>query len=51
MGAAIAKVAGEIDVIEVLEENNEKETVARLSHDAIETAVRKGALREDVKIF
>lgn len=51
VGAAIAKVAGEIDVIEVLERSNEKETMARLSQEAIEIAVRKGALRGDIKIM
>ncbi|RDW71631.1 hypothetical protein BP6252_08194 [Coleophoma cylindrospora] len=50
VGAAIAKVAGEIDVIEILHESDEKAAIARLSQAAIDAAVQRGALRESVKI-
>ncbi|KAL1984915.1 hypothetical protein VTN96DRAFT_8574 [Rasamsonia emersonii] len=50
VGAAIAKVAGEIDVIEILADRDEKAVVAAAQQKAIELAVARGADRTDVKI-
>jgi N-methylhydantoinase A/oxoprolinase/acetone carboxylase beta subunit len=50
VGAAIAKVAGEVDVIEILEGRDEKEVLEKAKNQAIEAAVTRGADREDVKI-
>lgn len=50
VGAAIAKVAGEIDVIEVLDGKDEKEVLAAASAKAIASAVAAGAAADDVKI-
>jgi len=50
VGAAIAKVAGEVDVIEILDGRDEKEVVEKASHSAICAAVAKGADPSDVRI-
>lgn len=50
VGAAIAKVAGTVDVIEILAEKDEKVAVKEAEERAIEAAVDRGADRSDVKI-
>lgn len=50
VGAAIAKVAGEVDVIEILADRNEIDIVAVAKQKAISVAVEKGADIADVKI-
>ncbi|WEW57074.1 hypothetical protein PRK78_002534 [Emydomyces testavorans] len=50
VGAAIAKVAGIVDVIEILAHQNEKEVVKKAEQSAIEAAAARGADRNDVKI-
>lgn len=50
VGAAIAKVAGEVDIIEILAERDEKTVVEEAKRKAIEAAVTRGADRNDVKI-
>lgn len=50
VGAAIAKVAGEVDIIEILSERDEKTVVESAKRKAIEAAVARGADANDVKI-
>ncbi|RMZ47798.1 hypothetical protein AFCA_000536 [Aspergillus flavus] len=50
VGAAIAKVAGEIDVIELLEGRDEKQVFEAAKQRAIDAAVARGAERDGVKI-
>ncbi|KAI1205190.1 DUF917-domain-containing protein [Annulohypoxylon truncatum] len=50
VGAAIAKVAGEIDIIEILEGKDEKAVVGAACERATREAIRKGAAPGDVKI-
>ncbi|KAJ5141735.1 hypothetical protein N7526_002730 [Penicillium atrosanguineum] len=50
VGAAIAKVAGEIDSIEILSDRDEKAVLEEAKEKAIEAAVARGADRADVKI-
>jgi N-methylhydantoinase A/oxoprolinase/acetone carboxylase beta subunit len=50
VGAAIAKVAGEIDLIEILDGRDEQEVVEQASQSAIRAAVEKGADPTDVRI-
>lgn len=50
VGAAIAKVSGDVDVVEVLAGRQESEIIEAARHKAIELAVQKGASREDVAI-
>lgn len=50
VGAAIAKVASEVDVIEILEGKDEKAAVKKACQKAVGEAVRKGAAPDDVKI-
>jgi N-methylhydantoinase A/oxoprolinase/acetone carboxylase beta subunit len=50
VGAAIAKVAGEVDVIEILDGKDEKSVLASACDKAIKAAVDAGAARDDVKI-
>lgn len=50
VGAAIAKVAGTIDVIEILAEKDEKLAIKEAREGAIEAAVKRGADRHDIKI-
>ncbi|KAJ5670559.1 uncharacterized protein N7477_005922 [Penicillium maclennaniae] len=50
VGAAIAKVVGEIDSIEVLEGRDENTVLEEAKTKAIENAVARGADRADIKI-
>lgn len=50
VGAAIAKVSGEIDIVEIPGDRSEKEVVNAACKMAIDLTVRKGASREDVHI-
>ncbi|KAK0662847.1 hypothetical protein DIS24_g1766 [Lasiodiplodia hormozganensis] len=50
VGAAIAKVSGEVDVIEILEYADEKVVVAAACQKAASQAAEKGADPKDVKI-
>lgn len=50
VGAAIAKVAGEIDIVEVLANRDEKSILEDAKRRAVEVAVTRGAERDDVKI-
>lgn len=50
VGAAIAKVAGEIDIIEILADRDERMVLEGAKRMAVEVAVARGADREDVKI-
>lgn len=50
VGAAIAKVAGEIDIVEVLANRDEKSVLEDAKRRAVEVAVTRGAERNDVKI-
>ena len=50
VGAAIAKIAGEVDVIEILEGRDEVKVVESVKHRAIENAIAKGADPKDVHI-
>ena len=50
VGAAIAKVAGEIDIVEVLANRDERNVVEDAKRRAVEVAVARGAQRDDVKI-
>ncbi|KAF5026731.1 hypothetical protein F66182_1149 [Fusarium sp. NRRL 66182] len=50
VGAAIAKVSGEIDIVEILEGRSEKAVVDAACAKAIDLAVSKGAAKNDVKI-
>jgi DUF917 family protein len=50
VGAAIAKVAGEVDVIEVLAGRDENAAVQAARKRAIDAAIQNGADEQDVKI-
>ncbi|KAF7552924.1 hypothetical protein G7Z17_g3991 [Cylindrodendrum hubeiense] len=50
VGAAIAKVSGDIDIVEIPEGRSEKTIIDAACKKAIDLAVQKGAAREDVKI-
>ncbi|KAM0277380.1 hypothetical protein ACHAQH_005820 [Verticillium albo-atrum] len=50
VGAAIGKISGEVDVIEILEDRDEKEVVAAACQKAIDQAICKGAAAEDVSV-
>lgn len=50
VGAAIAKVSGEVDVIEILDGRDEKAVLEAVKQKAIEAAVSHGADRNDTKI-
>ncbi|KAF4448575.1 hypothetical protein F53441_8052 [Fusarium austroafricanum] len=50
VGAAIAKVSGEIDIVEIPEGRSEKEIVDAACAKAIDLAIAKGAAKNDVKI-
>jgi N-methylhydantoinase A/oxoprolinase/acetone carboxylase beta subunit len=50
VGAAIAKVSSEVDIIEILEGKDEKTAVKAACQKAVEEVVRKGASPDDVKI-
>lgn len=51
VGAAIAKVAGEIDVIKILENQDEKAVVEEAKRQAIAVAIARGADKDDVKVM
>jgi N-methylhydantoinase A/oxoprolinase/acetone carboxylase beta subunit len=50
VGAAIAKVAGEVDLIEILDGKDERDVVKSASKVAIDTAIARGADPENVRI-
>ncbi|KAM5467014.1 hypothetical protein MauCBS54593_005634 [Microsporum audouinii] len=50
VGAAIAKVAGTVDVIEILAGRDEKQVLQQVEDAAVELAVQRGADRDTVKI-
>lgn len=50
VGAAIAKVAGTVDVIEILDDKDEKAVLKKAEQTAVDAAVARGADRSDVKI-
>ena len=50
VGAAIAKIAGEVDVIEILADRNEKIVLESATQTAINAAISKGADKNDVSI-
>ncbi|KAM0552639.1 hypothetical protein ACHAPJ_007736 [Fusarium lateritium] len=50
VGAAIAKVSGEIDTVEIPEGRSEKAVVDAACAKAIDLAISKGAAKNDVKI-
>ncbi|KAI8270406.1 putative D-/L-hydantoinase subunit A [Colletotrichum sp. SAR11_239] len=50
VGAAIGKISGEVDVIEILEGRDEKAVVTATCQKAIDIAVQKGAAADDVRI-
>lgn len=50
VGAAIAKVCGEVDVIEIMEGRDERMVLESAKQKAVEAAVAKGAVRDDVKV-
>ncbi|KAJ5758866.1 hypothetical protein N7520_006022 [Penicillium odoratum] len=49
VGAAIAMVAGEVDIIEILADRDEKAVLESAKQQAIEAAVARGADRSDTK--
>ena len=50
VGAAIASVSGEVDIIEILEGKSLPETLARIKQQAIDNAVKSGADRATTRI-
>lgn len=50
VGAAIAKVSGEVDLIEILEDRDESSVVKEAGNAAIAAAIEKGAEPTDVRI-
>ncbi|KAG7115221.1 putative D-/L-hydantoinase subunit A like protein [Verticillium longisporum] len=50
VGAAIGRISGEVDVIEILQDRDEKEVVAAACQKAIDQAISKGAAAEDVSV-
>ncbi|KAG6358264.1 hypothetical protein INS49_014148 [Diaporthe citri] len=50
VGAAIGKVSGEVDVIEILEGRDEKAVVSATCQKAIDIAIQKGAAPDDVRV-
>lgn len=50
VGAAIARVSGEVDTVEILEGKQERDVIDAACQRAVDQAVEKGAAREDVKI-
>lgn len=50
VGAAIAKVSGEVDVIEILENRDERAVVDAAKKQAIEAAIARGADKDDAKV-
>ncbi|KAI5296216.1 hypothetical protein KEM52_005086 [Ascosphaera acerosa] len=50
VGAAMAKVCGEVDVIEIMEGRDEHAVLDSVKAAAIELAASKGAVRDDIQI-
>ncbi|KAL4874959.1 hypothetical protein BJY04DRAFT_172168 [Aspergillus karnatakaensis] len=50
VGAAISKVSGEVDMVELLDGKDESAIVDAARKKAIQLAVEKGAAREDVRV-
>ncbi|EED18300.1 conserved hypothetical protein [Talaromyces stipitatus ATCC 10500] len=50
VGAAIAKVSGEVDVIEILENRDERAVVEAAKQQAIQAAIARGADKGDTKV-
>ncbi|KAI5306751.1 hypothetical protein KEM56_007307 [Ascosphaera pollenicola] len=50
VGAAIAKVCGEIDIIEIMEGRDENAVLESAKQKAVEAAVAKGAVRDNIQI-
>ncbi|KFG83038.1 putative hydantoinase/oxoprolinase [Metarhizium anisopliae] len=50
VGAAIGKISGEVDTVEILEGRDEKAVIAAACQRAVDQAVAKGARPDDVKI-
>ncbi|PYI09726.1 hydantoinase/oxoprolinase [Aspergillus sclerotiicarbonarius CBS 121057] len=50
VGAAIAKVSGEIDIIEILEGRDEQAVVEAAKQQALQAAIARGADKDDVAI-
>lgn len=50
VGAAIAKVSGDVDIVEILEGRDEKAVIDAARQKAIDIAVHKGASRQHVQI-
>jgi N-methylhydantoinase A/oxoprolinase/acetone carboxylase beta subunit len=50
VGAAIAKVSGEVDVIEILENRDERAVVEAAKQQAIQAAITRGADKDDAKV-
>lgn len=50
VGAAIAKVSGEVDTVEIMDGRLEKDVIDAACQRAIDIAIEKGAAPEDVKI-
>ncbi|KAH8692115.1 hypothetical protein BGW36DRAFT_303736 [Talaromyces proteolyticus] len=50
VGAAIAKVSGEVDVIEILENRDERVVVEAAKQQAIQAAIARGADKNDAKV-
>jgi hypothetical protein len=50
VGAVIAKISGEIDLVEIPGGRSEKEIIDAVCKHAVDLAVQRGASREDVEI-
>ncbi|GKZ32180.1 hypothetical protein AbraIFM66950_001360 [Aspergillus brasiliensis] len=50
VGAAIAKVSGEVDVIEILEGRDEGAVVEAAKQQALQAAIARGADKDDVRV-
>jgi len=50
VGAAIAKISGEIDVVEIPGDRSEKDIIEAVCGKAVDLAVQRGASRENVQI-
>lgn len=50
VGAAIAKVAGEVDIIEILDGRDETEVLKSVQNTAIQSAISRGADPSDIKV-
>jgi Protein of unknown function (DUF917)/Hydantoinase/oxoprolinase len=50
VGAAIAKVSGEVDSIEILENRDERDVVEAAKQQAIQAAIARGANKDDVTV-